>query len=397
MYHIYSPEKHKVYRVGAARVEDGEGLDDPHDEPCLEDRVPTSDVEISNARSNDIQEIPDSEGSIRHPHQYSGVSEPPSDSEPEESSNDIRIEDCDDERDESDAEGTGPEVRSKYFGQLRHAGMAKRKTVDDAIRAPKTSRKATHDQVDSDQNGMSSEQSDIEDDSWYYSDDGKISRTYWDFVAKHGNRRMKNYLPDDKKCDRCFRTVRNCDLETTGIPCSNCRNEKMLCRTQSRETKRLVLPENRHRVKEIKYGSLQDPPCRLCFQLGNACYLSGSSGSRCEGCKKLNRLCKWNLEGAKADTARVNRKRRDMQARREKLGFTPVPRDQKCQRCASRVWACDGKYPCIRCNTEQLCLSCRQQGLGDSPPCAQCSLRSGRSCNRGRPCSRCIKQKINCT
>ena len=47
MYHIYFPEKHKVYRIGIARVEDGEGLGDPHDAPCLEDRVPSPDVEAS--------------------------------------------------------------------------------------------------------------------------------------------------------------------------------------------------------------------------------------------------------------------------------------------------------------------------------------------------------------
>jgi hypothetical protein len=40
------PEKHKVYRIGAARVEDGEGLDNPHDAPCLEERVSTPDVEV---------------------------------------------------------------------------------------------------------------------------------------------------------------------------------------------------------------------------------------------------------------------------------------------------------------------------------------------------------------
>jgi hypothetical protein len=39
MYRIYSPEKHKVYRIGVARVEDGEGLSDVHDAPCLEDRI----------------------------------------------------------------------------------------------------------------------------------------------------------------------------------------------------------------------------------------------------------------------------------------------------------------------------------------------------------------------
>ena len=47
IYHIYSPEKHKVYRIGTAWVEDGEGLDDSYDAPCLEDRVSTVDVVIS--------------------------------------------------------------------------------------------------------------------------------------------------------------------------------------------------------------------------------------------------------------------------------------------------------------------------------------------------------------
>jgi hypothetical protein len=44
--HVYSPEKHKVYRIGVARVEDGEGLEDPHGTTCFEDRTPTTDLEI---------------------------------------------------------------------------------------------------------------------------------------------------------------------------------------------------------------------------------------------------------------------------------------------------------------------------------------------------------------
>jgi hypothetical protein len=46
MYHIYSPKKHKVYWIGTARVEDGEGLDDPYNALCLEDRVSTADIVI---------------------------------------------------------------------------------------------------------------------------------------------------------------------------------------------------------------------------------------------------------------------------------------------------------------------------------------------------------------
>jgi hypothetical protein len=53
MYYIYSLEKHKVYRIGVARVEDGEGLDDHYDVPCLEDRVLTPIVEILDCPSSE--------------------------------------------------------------------------------------------------------------------------------------------------------------------------------------------------------------------------------------------------------------------------------------------------------------------------------------------------------
>jgi hypothetical protein len=57
MYYIYSPEKHKVYRVSVARVEDSEGLDDLYDAPCLEDRIPTPSIKaLSNISSEDKNE-----------------------------------------------------------------------------------------------------------------------------------------------------------------------------------------------------------------------------------------------------------------------------------------------------------------------------------------------------
>lgn len=46
IYLIYSLQKHKVYRISVTRVEDSEGLDNPHNAPCLKDRVPTSVVKI---------------------------------------------------------------------------------------------------------------------------------------------------------------------------------------------------------------------------------------------------------------------------------------------------------------------------------------------------------------
>jgi hypothetical protein len=56
IYYIYSPKKHKVYRIGIARVEDREGLDDPYNTPYLEDRVPIPDVEISDRLSPEDKE-----------------------------------------------------------------------------------------------------------------------------------------------------------------------------------------------------------------------------------------------------------------------------------------------------------------------------------------------------
>nr|ODN89536.1 hypothetical protein L203_02248 [Cryptococcus depauperatus CBS 7841] len=57
-------EKHRVYRIGVASVEDGEGLDDPHGAPCFEDRTPTPDLEIpSHIARGDKNEASDEEDS----------------------------------------------------------------------------------------------------------------------------------------------------------------------------------------------------------------------------------------------------------------------------------------------------------------------------------------------
>ena len=395
MYHIYSPEKHKVYRIGIARVEDGEGLDDPHDTPCLEDRVPTPDVEISDRLSpedeegiSDDEDLQDLPGEIHAEHGRQQARELNT-----ETAHQSEVEEDDTEgEDESDTERAEPEIISKYFGQSRHAGMAKRKNADDTIMAPKRSRQDTQDQGSADQSDSYSE---ANDDSWYYSDDGKVSQAYWDFVAKHG--RIKNYLPDDNKCDRCFRNGRRCDFAGNGMSCSTCTHERQVCRPQSEETKRLVLPENRDRRKEIG-GSIQDQPCRKCFQRGTKCYLLGPNGSQCEGCKKKNIRCNWILDGAKKSMAQQDKREAKKQARQEEIGFVPVPRDQKCQRCAQKGIACDGGHPCNKCNTNLLRLSCRPQGVEELPSCTRCShSSSGQRCDRGRPCKACINRKSTCT
>ncbi|KAH6675104.1 hypothetical protein B0J14DRAFT_562118 [Halenospora varia] len=114
----------------------------------------------------------------------------------------------------------------------------------------------------------------------------------------------------------------------------------------------------------------------------------------CARYKKDNIRCKWNLDGAKIWRSRQKEVKK--QARQDKLGFIPVPREQKCYRCAENVLACDGRYPCNRCNTKCLRRSCRPQGVETLPSCTQCIANSGKGCDRGRPCKRCIDRKFNC-
>jgi hypothetical protein len=287
MYHIYSPEKHKVYRISIARVEDGEGLDDPHNTPCLEDRVPTPELEAPDYLPSEGEEkTSDDEDNKRD--DGSGIR-----SFPEEarslSESGLSIADTihqlqpeldnADGEDESDTE-TGPAITSKYFDQPRCAGMAKRKFPEGAMVVLKKSRQATHDLGFVGQNDSSSETPDENNDSWYYSDNGKVSQTYWDFVAKYGIRMKKQYLPDKDKCNYCFRYGRICDMQN-GIPCSLYKTVKTKYGAQTKETKRLVLPENRNRAKPIM-GPKQEQPCKRCFQGALNCYsIIPLSGETC--------------------------------------------------------------------------------------------------------------------
>ena len=335
MYHIYSPEKHKVYRIGAARVEDGEGLDDPHDTPCLEDRLPTLDVEASDhpiSEDEDDTSVCEMSDETYNSDSLPLPAETMARNEPNLPSNRTSCSQSEEEEvdgdDESDEEATGSAIISKYFDQSRHAGMAKREIADDTSVAPKKSRQATHDLVDNDKESSISDISDINDDSWYYSDDGKVSQAYLEFVSKYGNRQARTYYRDDDRCDRCYQSEKICDAALNGMPCSNCVRWKKKCAPQSSKTKRLVLPENRSRSKPISHPKL-DKPCRVCFQSDRNCYIA-PGGSKCDRCKSKNVTCNWNLEGAKKSNARQKQKDARKLATQGKLGFIPVPQDQKC-------------------------------------------------------------------
>lgn len=127
IYSIYSPEKHKVYRIGIVRVEDGEGLDDPHDAPCLEDRVPTLSVEtLDRFSSKNEEETSDNDDNDNYAHPSPERVNFVSNSETE-TVHQAEVLEADVE-DYVERIGLGTTFR--YFGQFRHADMAKRKDAD---------------------------------------------------------------------------------------------------------------------------------------------------------------------------------------------------------------------------------------------------------------------------
>lgn len=398
MYHIYSPEKHKVYRVGTARVEDGEGLDDSHDAPCLEDRVPTANKDVlDHPESGDNDEAASDrdtdDGDTLTDLGQAGT-------EPELPEAELIHPLQPDHGDastghESEMEAGEHAVVSRYFAHPRHANMAKRKNAQDKEVMPKKRRLATHETNESSAEFLSSATSEDDSDSWYYSDSGKISQRYLDFAKKHGHHRMKPYFPDKDKCDKCFRYRRICDVALNGSPCSTCTKTRGTCRPQTRNTKKLILPENRHKVKSIA-PLRQDPPCRNCFRTGCICRLIDHADAQCEKCRMYRIRCDWNIEGANPPSAPQRLKELREQSTREKLGFVPVPQHLKCYRCAKSIMKCDGKQPCSTCDTKSLRRSCRPQGVEQSPPCNRCSRSGGKNCDRGQPCKACSEQKRNC-
>ena len=70
-----------------------------------------------------------------------------------------------------------------------------------------------------------------------------------------------------------------------------------------------------------------------------------------------------------------------------------VPLEEKCRRCRSRGFTCNGKSPYRSCQTAgKICVPFEAK---KEPKCGFCR-KGGLACNRGRPCSSCIKNGHVC-
>jgi len=447
---IFSPEKHKVFKIGVARIEDGQGLRDPQPEATYEDRVPTPEVEIpenedveSGSESGDdhlsdddmldTPAIPGSDGNL------SALRETPQ-------SND-EVNDRRDKPGGNQGESLENQVAKSPTQEATH------QENETAVNRPQTGDPILE-KTPNDNTGL--EWTDVYDDdadelsgddeiemnevSKYFAnlaDEGDES----DFsvisemsstdeeepvkkkVSKAGNplrrenkrssRRihtpagavlgpLHTLKPDPTRCDRCFRSRRNCDRDSSKDgKCTGCRTSGCRCIDQTKELKALIPEANRApalKPDEPAPPPKADKPCRKCYTTG-AIYRFKPGSTICMGCTRAGRktACEMNLEGA------LSEKERKASKKGGDIIKPGVPKEQKCERCLKLGKRCNGETPCNQCirgvSLRKRCT--KQTGNGgipkdQQPSCLTC-YHETYYCDKGTPCGNCTRAGVLCT
>ena len=379
IYRIWNPDKEKVMRISVARIEDDVGQDDFHDHDALADRVPEitpankethqdnddvselshvtstasmsdddeSDSDSSDARENDSE--PNSGYDLKNMgdgilHLEDENAEPAELVPSEESENDYPNSD----------ESNNEVVVSKYFQDGRANIVAIGRGISIKEKLAKCANCLKLKQRCDGQRPCSSCK--------------KFKRKCRDLMkeTKEEIRRdppkTVGRTPDDTKCDFCMKTYAFCDGNR---PCSRCTTLSRVCKEQTEATKDLIPEENRHLPPIPKLGRKPSiTRCIECRKVGRCC----DEVRPCSRCKKQNIECVLSPEKS-------------------------VPKKDRCNHCRSTNHKCNGQIPCARCESKG--LTCVSQEDRKKPKCGTCTNHR-RVCDRGRPCSTCLKNNTVC-
>lgn len=376
IYRIWRPEEHTVYRISMARVEQGEGLDDPQDGPALRDREkvssPVQEPQSEHSADGRVQRRQGSEsetGNVSdHPQEAestTNIQDDPAngpfydDSDVEFEPDDVFV--SDDELD--DQPPTSRFDRFRY-GAIHLAAKRKRPVVD------------------SDLHGEEEVCSDADD-----SESGSDAPSG---VRKDG-RKLWN---DGTRCDLCIRQIGKCDGQR---PCSACQRKGRICRDPRPETIAMI-PKHMRNVQKalpppIVDERVGDQKCRQCYLAGTRCIFLQADG-KCDRCTRHKRACTMDLTGAEEDRYKKNRK-----PQKEAPVSKGVPMNEKCDQCRGNLRKCDGAKPCSTCVGRGHGSKCRYTPpeLKDALKCTKCQFREC-ACDRQRPCGSCVARgEFACT
>ncbi|KAK1459354.1 hypothetical protein CMEL01_02353 [Colletotrichum melonis] len=355
VFRIFSPDKHEVFRVAGARVQQGQGLDDPHEgqEPIRQDTP----QELARDEQTENQQTGNEQAEYDTNFWQEDVSE--EGEQPQEEDNlelyqqdDVELYDdfpddspfvepenpfpnplpsnsptSSDPMNNENDENTPPQrVTSRFFGSTLM--LAKRqRTPSESEASSEISKTSSTDEDEPNKKRKKKKRSDHD------------NRTKW-------KKRMR--FSKGKVCGKCLEDGGHCFFDEDTDP---------------------EWPEVR-------------PACVRCKKL------PGAPGNKCRVITDPE-----EIKACKAINAQRNKRGISLRSAGKRPKRIGVKKEFKCSRCAKRRLACDGKIPCETCTTKG--IPCRKQDTEKDEKCTRCEGRH-RRCDKETPCSDCVKEGTDC-
>jgi len=289
---VYSLEKHKVYKIGVARVDDGQGLDDPQPNLTYTDRVPVPDgllpenvqdldfededpnMDTTSEVEGDLDDIETDipEDSVQDSKPTvsvdDAVTEPTAVAEafeeydrgsvPLENLNnqmdEVSINDPQDntivtQQDHEDSNGPGSGIPDGESSSEDEEPVRSRFFANMAIDHEDPEYEKSD--LESEAQSSMGEASDTDDEDEHTepivtTSTGRKQPQWIKTAAGPVRGPLQTLRPDPTKCDNCFRQRTSCDWNTAkGAKCTPCRKKGYRCIGQTEETKAVIPMQNR--------------------------------------------------------------------------------------------------------------------------------------------------------
>ena len=380
---VWHPDKKRVVRITAPRVDDGQGQTDDHDGETLSNRIPIDDITLGDDPS-------DNESTLETPPQ-SYASNPGS---------------------LPNSTQTSPEIprypsrrvlkTSPYFAQINRNPMRhpeedsndQAHPDSDSLSETQSQSSSTPSDIESDNNQEEARENDA---YAVYDSRNRIMPqvnviTRQSTCSPNGNTRVQHLTssaslptrkrkkcprgqPPQDKCERCRRSGRVCKRSDPTSRCDQCNTYGLICS---------FAPDNDRRK-----GQPPQDKCDQCRQVRAVCRRF-NPGSRCDKCQSVSRFCSFVPEDNKVP----------------RWSDTYLPPEKKCYACTKE------RRRCYLTEDPNTCRNCPMRGYkcsfsGNIPrgtqdledKCEQCR-KAKRWCEGGSAetrCTTCQKRRFRCS
>jgi len=388
---VWAPEKNRVVRVTAPRVDDGQGQDDIHDGQTLRDRIPFDDIGVGNLTSDheensETTELSPQRSQINH----NTANSPPVDrtdelflhteSEPEHQNQSFNT--------MSDSEQESVQENVQEIGQLENAlaeeGLDYNEWDDHVFHLWHKTHPQVHTVVaepSSSRQPTKCKQPPQEkcDSCRKYKRICRQSNPNLRCDCCRKRKYVCSLAPADresrqdkgKKCDRCRKNKLICRQSDPNLKCDHCRNRRSVCSLAPRDRK-----------------SAQ-PKCERCRKLKHACRRSNPN-SRCDRCCKDKGLCSYvpNDRNPKSPGGKQPLQDKCTTCVQTRRFCVPGDDSKACKTCQNTGRRCSfaGQIPVKKQDPTVKCESCRKHGFQchggtATTKCARCQKSHRRTCS----------------